>query len=534
MTNKLIYQKYAIVVLAALLLGSCSQSISGINKIPKEEIEEKYSEPDPKALELFMDAQLLMSQENYPQAIVNLQDAQRIDPNVSTIYVALGECYGKIGKLELAEERLLKAIELDPDEKDAYTILAHVYLSMQNFSKAEDSFISLQKLDPDNPEVLYALADIMRYQKKYNKAIDYYIKAYYLYPESIRALELATELSFKSKDMALSQKIYSIMVAADPNNIQFLKTFADLAFINNDTTSGINAVKKASNLKSSTVKDKIRFGAVLFEFNMVDSSLNVFSTILDNYPDNAEALHFVSQIYRSESDLLTSNKYAKKLVEAHPNDPRGYVDIALNAFDQDKPEYIVELLSASANKFENNFSIQYMLGMAYYLLKNDSSALEYLNNSVELNSNANQAWHAIATIEEKNKNFKISDDIYVTLISRDSTDAQAYNNYAYSLVERNINIEKARIFASRAVKLSPENAAYLDTFGWIQFKIGNLEKALEFIKKSAELSGKNEVILEHLGDVYKAMNNETESIKLYKMVLKINPDNKSIKEKLEN
>ncbi|GIT57007.1 MAG: hypothetical protein Ct9H300mP18_04360 [Candidatus Neomarinimicrobiota bacterium] len=41
-------------------------------------------------------------------------------------------------------------------------------------------------------------------------------------------------------------------------------------------------------------------------------------------------------------------------------------------------------------------------------------------------------------------------------------DAQAYNNYAYSLVERNQDIDYALTLAEKAIELSPNTSAYLD------------------------------------------------------------------------
>lgn len=526
--------KVAVGTVLIMFLSGCSHTL---NDRDPGAIKQEYPEaqiPDPQALELFMDAQLMMSQGDFSNAIINLQDALRIDPNVSTIYLALGECYGQIGKLELAEERLLKAIELDPGEKDAHRMLSNIYMSMEEYTKAENVFLTLRELDPEDPDVYYALADLHRYLKNYRKAAEYYREAYDAHPVSLKPLELASELAFKAKDMVLAQELYSIMVEAEPDNIQVLKAFADLALINKDTTKGLETVRKISELDSATNSDRIRYGAILFEFGKVDSSLSILMEVLQSDPDNSEAMHLISRIYRSQKDFLNSDAYAERLVKAHPGDPRGYINLALNAFDNDKPEDVIDILGSLSDTFHENFSIQYILGMAYYLSENDSLALVYLNRSVELNETATQAWHAIAVMEDKNRNFSRSDKIYLNLIDQDSLDAQAYNNYAYSLVERNINFDKAMKFARKALDLDPDNAAYLDTYGWIQYKRGNLKIALEYIERSAELNDKNEVILEHLGDVYRALDNTEESLKYYQKVLQINPDNKSVKDKIEN
>lgn len=55
----------------------------------------------------------------------------------------------------------------------------------------------------------------------------------------------------------------------------------------------------------------------------------------------------------------------------------------------------------------------------------------------------------------------------------------------------------------KAVAAEPENAAYLDSLGWVLFKLGKYEEALSPLEKAAEMrTGGDGTIYEHLGDVY--------------------------------
>lgn len=526
--------KLILIFVTALAVIGCSGGAgAAVTTHPADKPGEE-TDPNPRALELFMDAQLSMAQGDYSSAIIDLQDALRIDPNISTIYTSLGESYLQLGRFKLAEERLKKAIELDPKDIESYTLLSHVYLRLQDFKAAENIFNTLKSLDTENIEIYYALANLRREQNDLKGAIDAYLEVYDLVPGYVKPLELASELAFQMKDMILAQKIYSMLAEADSTNKQVLKTYSDLSFINNDTANGLATVKRIAHLPDAGVSDIVRYGAVLFEFGNKDSALAVLMTVLESDSTSSEALHILSQIYRKEKIFTKSKEIAQKHIKYHPGDPQGYINLALSSFDDDRPGDIIASLGQVASKFEKNFSIQYILGMAYYLEKNDSLALVHLNKSVELNQDADQAWHAVANIEEKNKNYEVSDKIYLNLIARDSTDAQARNNYAYSLTERNIKIDEALKLSSQAVELEPDNAAYLDTYGWVFYKRGNFNKALEYIKRSAELNSENDVILEHLGDVYKALNDKEQSLKYYKLALKINPTKKSLQEKIEN
>ena len=124
-----------------------------------------------------------------------------------------------------------------------------------------------------------------------------------------------------------------------------------------------------------------------------------------------------------------------------------------------------------------------------------------------------------------------SDSLYVNLINSDSTDAQAYNNYAYSLVERDERLEFALQIAMQAITLAPKNAAYLDTYGWILFKLGKNDDALNYIQHSIELENTNGVVLEHLGDVLMRVNRKNDALEYYRKALEFDNNNDTLKYK---
>ena len=125
-----------------------------------------------------------------------------------------------------------------------------------------------------------------------------------------------------------------------------------------------------------------------------------------------------------------------------------------------------------------------------------------------------------------------SDSLYLDLISTDSTDAQAYNNFAYSLVERNANLELALEMSMIANKIVPDSSPYLDTLGWIYFKLEQFDKALSYVQKSYALDDSNPVILEHLADILKATNQSSKANLIYMQAIDVGGDSLLIQKKI--
>ena len=75
---------------------------------------------------------------------------------------------------------------------------------------------------------------------------------------------------------------------------------------------------------------------------------------------------------------------------------------------------------------------------------------------------------------------------FETSVGFDADDAAALNNLAYLTTEIRDDPQKALPYAQRAVELKPDDAAILDTLGWVHFKLGNLPEAQEYLRRSIE------------------------------------------------
>ena len=98
-------------------------------------------------------------------------------------------------------------------------------------------------------------------------------------------------------------------------------------------------------------------------------------------------------------------------------------------------------------------------------------------------------------IFEYRKEFSRSDSLFNNIIQYNKDNSIYKNDYAYVLAEReSLSIEKlqyALVLAERAVEMEPENSAYLDTLGWVNFKLGFYKKAQKYLEKSLKMNNGN-------------------------------------------
>ena len=80
------------------------------------------------------------------------------------------------------------------------------------------------------------------------------------------------------------------------------------------------------------------------------------------------------------------------------------------------------------------------------------------------------------------------------------------NNYAYYLSEEGSKLRKALKMSRRAVDLEPDNATYLDTYGWLLYLLRKPAEAKPVFKHAMLYGGKDSaVVLEHYAKVLDAL-----------------------------
>jgi len=92
-----------------------------------------------------------------------------------------------------------------------------------------------------------------------------------------------------------------------------------------------------------------------------------------------------------------------------------------------------------------------------------------------------------------------SDSLFNIMIEQNGKEAVALNDYAYIIAERHNSslneLNYALELAKQAITMEPNNAAFLDTIGWIYFKMGNYNISQQYMEKSLNINEDNPVIL---------------------------------------
>ena len=455
------------------------------------------------ALHHFMQGEFLMNQGNYSLAVLEFQDAIDFDPNAATIHVSIADAYLRLGKIKRSISHLEIAISLDPNETEALEILGEIHIKNKDYTNAQFVFKKLYDINPSNLDYIFALADLARIQKEWDLAIDCYIEAYNTNSIAINGLEQALQISIATNNFDKAEQICELLLDEQPNNTKILETLIDLSLFNNNYELSLEMLNRLEKLNGTSTEIAIQKSAIYEELKDQEKSIQVLLEVLEKDNQDINILDRLVNLYIDQKNNPQAMIYNKKIIDLFPEDPRGYINKAINAMGNKNPEEAILSLSSNVNMFSANFTFQYLLGTAYYQTKDYSNSKIYLKNALEIYPQSKNVKHNLALIYDATGEWEESDKLYMELIANDSTDAQAYNNYAYSLVERGENIEFALELAKNAIRLEPNSAAYLDTLGWIYYKLSLYDEALIYIRESIDIDSSNVTIREHYDQIIK-------------------------------
>ena len=533
--NKIFLKPGVLKILLCIILifGGCQSSKPPI----LEEVAKKNSprdlikDPDPEALRLFMNGQMLMNQGDFPMAIIEFQEALELDPEVGTIYTSIAECYWNIGKPELSLKNLNVALSKNPEDEEALKMMADQLIATKKYDEAIKPFKKLRELDGQNTSYIIALAELNKLKKNYLNTVNLYLEAYAIEPSRIELLESAGRYALQLENKDKAKSIFKDLSEQDPFQSSYLNIYSELAIQTKNFEEAISHIQKLINDNGDSSLLKSKLGILYHSSGNSKKGEEVLKGLFDKNELNGQHSLALFEIYFDNKDNINAAKVSDRMIASLPEDWRGYYSRSLVFMDESDYESAVSILAPVSEKFSNIFSVQYILGLCYSRIKMNDEAIDFYNLALSIRPNSINVLHSIAILYDDIGEWVKSDKIYDQLIDNDPKDAQAFNNYAYSLVERNKDLERALVYAKKAVELEPKNPSYLDTIGWAYFKMDDLKRAKKYIRQSIEIQDDNSVVLEHFGDILMKSNDSVNALFYYKKAFEFDNENQELKKK---
>lgn len=597
-------KKISIYILLSAALFGCSSPV-----IKDAQVKEAFvakldsAEVERQAMEHIVDASIAELNSQYAQAILDYQEALKLDPQAG-VYYSISKNYLILEKLVPALRNAKQAVDLEPDNLDYNYLLANLYNSA---NMTDSSAVILEKIialdstdakayfnlglnyEKDKPikalgvfkklldiigpewEVLVKIAELNERMGKVDETIKTVEDLLAIDPSSLELQKILIEQYIKAEKYGKAEKLIEKAIVSFPEDNNLIELKGKLFLKKDDWNSAADEYIKLIHSSTIPYSSKVNIGKIYFSKSQEDSSLipltkTIFKEIEKDSAD-WQVNTFLGEIYLAEKNDSLAIKYFKKGAELAVWNSQLWIRHAGMLFDSGRYDEAIEQMKKAYEHFPDDFAVNLILGLSYSQKGNNKEAYNYLKKSVTLNQSDVTALSAygftlnqmdeeddallyleramvldpenvqllgmIGLIYDNKKQYEKSDYIYERAVQIDSTDALVLNNFAYSLAVRGVRLDEALKMAKAAVEVQPDSPSYLDTIGWVYFKLGNYEKALKYISKAIDYKSDDSTLYDHLGDVYFEMDKKSKALANWEKALEIDSSQEEIKTKIE-
>ena len=103
---------------------------------------------------------------------------------------------------------------------------------------------------------------------------------------------------------------------------------------------------------------------------------------------------------------------------------------------------------------------------------------------------------------ERMKNFPAAEAEFRKVLEMNPDNDAALNYLGYMLADRNIRLEEARDMIAKPWRTEPNNGAYLDSLGWVYFRLNKLPEAEDKLREALRYMSRDPTVHDHLAEVY--------------------------------
>ncbi|MCX7704828.1 MAG: DUF6483 family protein [bacterium] len=385
--------------------------------------------------------------------------------NTARKFYIQGLLYESDGDVADALSYYKKSLEANPDNSFIYSKIARTLIRQGKYDEAEKMLLkALSKNQKEAENYLY-LGLTYYYLKSYEKAIVFLekglkIKEYPSYRMILSDLYATTgqyEKAFNS---------YKVLIDTFPSNF--------LLYYNS--------------------------GLILEKLNRNDEAENYFRTSIKLQPAFSKSYIALGSINEEKNNIKEALNYYNKAIEIAPEDPLPYEKVLELYLKQNNFKEIEPILTVAIKKNLQSSKINGILGFISFQNKRYNDAEIFYKRALAIKED-DELWFNLGITYDKMGKKKDMETCMRQAIELNPEYHLALNYLGYSLLLEDRNIDEAFRMIQKAVKLDPENGAYLDSLGWAYYKKGNYALAEKYLKK-AQAKEKDPEIFEHLGYLY--------------------------------
>ncbi len=516
---------------------------------------------------------------NFESALGYYDRSLRLAPNSASVLAAAAEAHESLGDETSALYHARRAREFGRDNPDHHFQLAQLYLSFGHTNEAEGVYREMRSRFPENLNVFYELARVYTIEGEFSRAIETY--------QSLQA-EIGADRDVQQEILHLygrlgdqegMERVLKSMIDERPGDADlhrmlgdvytrqsrpadaaaaFEKTLelnpGDVATLLNLTElyrglgrsdSADALLERAINIEGASPGALVAQAAPLYARSSSDpealsTAEQLLERVLEMDPENTDALIMLADIRLIQDEPEAAGDLLYRALEENPRDPQLWMQASSAFLEAQRLDRAIAVADEGLLLFPGHLPLLRISGYAMMESYQNRAAIERFEETAriiredrsEAETELADVLGALGLLYTRVNDVPAADKAYEAAIETDPNNATVLNNYAYSLADRGIDLDRAERFAKRAVELEPDVASFLDTLGWVYFRRGDFEAARGWLEDATNRPDASAAVFEHLGDTYSELGKSEQARDAWNRAHEMNPDSTSLPRKL--
>jgi tetratricopeptide (TPR) repeat protein len=393
--------------------------------------------------------------------------------------------------------------------------LADAYEQMKEYGLAADTLRrALESNPPNGPELERKMAMFLISAERYDDALAAYQELVNDDPTDADSYLRMSQLYRQKRDMVKAHEASDKAKGLDPNSVEIK---LNETYILRDEGKASEAIENLRSILQQSQRptytpDQVNARVQLLEqLAVMQQVADQTQPAVDSYRqiavvDPSKAPHASAMIigaYMGGKEFAKAQDEADAAVKKFPNDREVRVSRASLLAEMGKTDAAV----ADVKKLidgKNDLAIQLALSDLYVKGKKFDDAAKALDAAEKLSESQEEkidVWFKRGAMFERQKNVAAAETEFRKVLAVMPDNPATLNYLGYMLTDRNIRLPEALAMIQKAVDSEPNNGAYLDSLGWVYFRMGRLPEAEDNMRRAVDLVPRDPTMHDHYAEV---------------------------------
>lgn len=441
------------------------------------------------------------------KALTLYRQAEELDPYDTDVLVRMGDLYILSDEPEKAIPLFSRVEDANPEDLKMKQRLAASFLATGNVDEAIIRLEDISRKRPSDAHIYYYLGELYQEKGDREKAITNLSLAAKAGDSTAPVVRLALLLLEEEPGEAV--RVLQEGLDKRPGYARYLSLLAYAQFRDGDTEASLKTFAEAESRldeEQRTAAFYYNYGIACYRHGELDRAEQYLSTALEENLGLVEAL--VQELASGdEEDITRAIGFVSRLAARQPQQAGLLLYLGVLQSYGERYDQALETFARAEEMAQESAMGRLLLNAEFYF--------------------------NYAATSERLGQYERAEELFEKTLELDPSHVHALNYVAYMWAERAVNLEEAAEKVTAALAIEPDNAAFLDTLGWIRYQEGRYEEALEEIQRAVEILADDPTIIDHLGDTYDKLGRDQEALLHWQRSFLLDPDDEKVRTKLE-